>query len=83
MLSIQKAISEIGKGGANLNRTGQGDRTNRPHAVQDFRYSRFDITQRFAEGFDPDRIASAFASDLEAMASQRLSSGFAPAFSLA
>lgn len=83
MLSIQKAISEIGKGGANLNRTGRGDRTNRPHAVQDFRYSRFDITQRFAEGFDPDRIASAFASDLEAMASQRLSSGFAPAFSLA
>ena len=83
MLSIQKAISEIGKGGADLNRTGRGDRTNRPHAVQDFRYSRFDITQRFAEGFDPDRIASAFASDLEAMASQRLSSGFAPAFSLA
>jgi hypothetical protein len=83
MLAIQKSISEIGKGGADLNRTGHGDRTNRPHAVQDFRYSRFDITQRFAEGFDPDRVASAFASDLEAMASQRLSSGFAPAFTSA
>lgn len=82
MLAIQKSISEIGKGGADLNRQGRGDRTNRPHAVQDFRYSRFDITQRFAEGFDPDRVASAFASDLEAMASQRLSSGFAPAFAL-
>ena len=33
----------------------------RPHMNQDFRYSRFDITQRFAEGFDPDRVASAFA----------------------
>ena len=82
MLAIQKSISEIGKGGADLNRRGRGDNSNRPHSVQDFRYSRFDITQRFAEGFDPDRIASAFASDLEAMASQRLSSGFAPAFSL-
>lgn len=50
----------------------------RPHTTQDFRYSRFDITQKFAEGFDPDRIASAFASDLEAMASQRLQSGFTP-----
>jgi phage-related protein len=82
MLAIQKSISSIGKGNADLGRTGRGDRTNRPHAMQDFRYSRFDITQRFAEGFDPDRVASAFASDLEAMASQRLSSGFAPAFSL-
>lgn len=49
-----------------------------PGAYNDFRYSRFDITQRFAEGFDPDRIAAVFASDLEAMAEQRLSSGFQP-----
>ena len=82
MLAIQKSISSIGKGDADLGRTGRGDRTNRPHATQDFRYSRFDIQQRFADGFSPDRIASAFVSDLEAMASQRLSSGFAPAFSL-
>jgi hypothetical protein len=30
----------------------------------DFRNSRFDIKQQFAEGFDQDRIAVAFASDL-------------------
>lgn len=84
MTNIEKAIADVmdGKNSADLNRRGRGDRTNRPHATQDFRYSRFDITNRFAEGFDPDRVASAFVSDLEAMASQRLSSGFAPAFSL-
>ena len=34
----------------------------------DFRYSRFEISQRFAEGFDPDRAANQFASDLVAAA---------------
>ena len=53
---------------------------NRPQVHQDFRYSRFDITQKFAEGFSPERVAAAFTSDLEAMANQRLSSGLAPAF---
>ena len=58
-------------------------RTRQPvtHNHQDFRYSRFDITQKFAEGFDPDRIAAVFARDLEAMAEQRLDSGIAPGFS--
>lgn len=51
------------------------------HNHQDFRYSRFDITQKFAEGFDPDRIAAVFAHDLEAMAEQRLDSGIVPGFS--
>jgi hypothetical protein len=46
----------------------------------DFRNSRFDITQRFAEGFDPDRVAVAFANDLEAMADRRLQSGLEPVF---
>lgn len=54
---------------------------NRPQVHQDFRYSRFDITQKFADGFSPERVAAAFVGDLESMASQRLSSGFAPAFS--
>lgn len=53
---------------------------NRPQVHQDFRYSRFDITQKFAEGFSPERVGAAFTSDLEAMANQRLSSGLAPAF---
>lgn len=54
----------------------------RPHTNNDFRYSRFDITQKFAEGFDPDRIAAVFARDLEGLAEQRMSSGFNPAFSV-
>lgn len=64
-------------------RLNENARTRQPvhHNHQDFRYSRFDITQKFAEGFDPDRIAAVFASDLEAMAEQRLDSGISPAFS--
>lgn len=46
----------------------------RSHTTNDFRYSRFDITQKFAEGFDPDRIAAVFARDLEGLAEQRTSS---------
>lgn len=46
----------------------------------DFRNSRFDITQRFAEGYDPDRIALAFSHDLERTADQRLQSGLEPVF---
>lgn len=61
-------------------RTGRAP-PNRPSVHQDFRYSRFDITQKFADGFSPERVAAAFVGDLESMASQRLSSGFAPAFS--
>jgi hypothetical protein len=44
----------------------------------DFRGSKFDITQKFAEGFDPDRIAIAFADDLARVAEMRLQSGFEP-----
>lgn len=46
----------------------------------DFRYSRFDIKQNFAEGFDPDRIAVAFANDLSRLGEMRVSSQFAPLF---
>lgn len=66
--------------GADLNMTGRAPPAQRPHTNQDFRYSRFEITQKFAEGFDPDRVASAMASDLSSMAEQRLDTGFAPAF---
>jgi hypothetical protein len=48
----------------------------------DFRFSRFDITQRFAEGFDPDRIATFFQRDIANAANQRTESGMiVPAFS--
>lgn len=51
-------------------------------AVNDFRFSRFEITQKFAEGFDPDRIAVAFAQDIGRMGDLRLQSGFEPLFSV-
>lgn len=44
--------------------TSTGPPDDRPGTIQDFRGSHFDITQKFAEGFDPDRIAAAFADDL-------------------
>lgn len=53
--------------------------TRPPNPYNDFRGSRFDITQNFAEGFDPDRIATAFSSDLSNLGEMRMQSGFAPA----
>jgi len=53
-----------------------------PAPNYDFRGSRFDITQKFSEGFDPDRIALAFSSDLAALGERKLQSGFTPAFAL-
>lgn len=50
--------------------------------VQDFRYSRFEISQKFEEGYDPDRIAVSFANDLGKIGEQRSQSGFAPLFSV-
>ena len=50
--------------------------------TQDFRYSRFDISQKFEEGFDPDRIAVAFADDLSRAGEHKLQSGFAPLMGL-
>lgn len=46
----------------------------------DFRNSRFDILQKFAEGYDPDRIAIAFTEDLARAAEVRLQSGLSPVF---
>ena len=43
-----------------------------------FNNNRFDITQKFAEGFDPDRIAVAFAQDLGRMGEMRVQSAMAP-----
>ena len=65
----------------NAGRHGQPP-TQRGGTNNDFRYSRFDITQKFSEGFDPDRIAAVFTNDLERMANNRTQSGFEPAFGL-
>lgn len=59
-------VSKMPKGGAKVN--------------QDFRYSRFTIAQKFEEGFDPDRVAIAFAADIRKLGEQRLQSGHEPAF---
>jgi hypothetical protein len=48
----------------------------------DFRGSRFDIKQDFAEGFDPDRIAVAFANDLATLGERKMQSGFGPLFAV-
>lgn len=80
MADLRASIEAMRTNGVDLNRPGTPADPPRPHTSQDFRYSRFEITQKFAEGFDPDRVASAFASDLSAMAEQRLDSGFALAF---
>jgi hypothetical protein len=47
-----------------------------------FPNARFDITQKFEEGFDPDRIAVAFANDLAALGERKLQSGFAPLYAV-
>lgn len=44
--------------------------------VQDFRYSRFEITQKYAEGYDPDRILAAFTNDLQRVGESKLQSGY-------
>ncbi len=76
----QAAAVEQAAGGARAGRTpgARGGANNQ----QDFRYSRFTIEQSFAEGFDPDRIAVAFADDIGRLGEQRLESGFAPLFGI-
>ena len=81
MQDLQNAITNLTNSASRHGTAGQQPPAPRPHATQDFRYSRFDITQRFAEGFDPDRVASAFAEDLSSLAENRLQSGFQPGFS--
>lgn len=61
---------------------GEDDKAKAKGQNFDFRGSRFDITQNFAEGFDPDRIAVAFASDLAGLAETKSQSNFAPLYSV-
>jgi hypothetical protein len=46
-----------------------------------FYNARFDIKQQFAEGFDPDRIAVAFANGIARMGEMKVYSQFSPAVS--
>jgi hypothetical protein len=49
---------------------------------QDFRNSRFSISQKFEEGFDPDRIAVAFTQDLSKIGEKRIQSGLSPLYTV-
>jgi hypothetical protein len=64
----------LARSGAPEHRGGGG------RAVQDFRFSRFEISQRFEEGFNPDQIAVAFASQVGSIGEKRLQSGYEPSF---
>jgi hypothetical protein len=57
---------------------GGGGRVN-----QDFRFSRFDIQQKFEGDMTPDQIAVAFARDLGQLGERRMESGFSPLFGIA
>lgn len=46
----------------------------------DFRGSRFDFHQNFAEGWDPGRVSVGFMNDLASIGERRMQSGFAPLF---
>lgn len=63
--SVAPPIPAAAGGGA----AGAGGR-----ATQDFRFSKFEVIQKFAEGFDPDRIAVAFAQDIGRIGEKRLQS---------
>lgn len=54
----------------------------REKKVYDFRYSKFDIKQDFAEGFDPDRIAVAFATDLGRLGELKTQSAYSPLYAV-
>lgn len=77
-LTAMMSAKKTNKGGSDADRTGNA---RHPTTHNDFRFSRFDITQSFSPGFDPDRVAAAFVTDLQSMAEQRLESGFVPAAS--
>jgi hypothetical protein len=63
-----------------LKRKGTKPPDDRAGTTNNFPDARFNITQKFAEGFDPDRIAIAFSRDVAAMGERKLQSGFSPVF---
>lgn len=49
--------------------------------TMDFRGSKFEITQNFAEGFDPNRVAVTFQSELIKSGEKRIDSNLRPLYS--
>lgn len=58
------------------------EKVDKAGVYQDFRGSKFDIKQDFAEGFDPDRIAVVFGRDVAKLGERRLQSNLVPLFSV-
>jgi hypothetical protein len=54
------------------------EREGRPE--MNFYNSHFDISQKFEEGFEPDRILTAFTNDLASLGERRMQSAFSPVF---
>lgn len=77
---LVKGQLEAGKRLDEANKDIMADIKSRAGIKQDFRGSKFDITQNFAEGFEPDRIAAAFAGQLAAVGERQVSSGMASPF---
>jgi hypothetical protein len=79
--SVGKLMGMKGRFGGAIKKA-QDDGVPDTQVYQDFRGSRFDITQAFSEGFDPDRVAVAFANELGSLGEKRLQSGFSPLFAI-
>jgi hypothetical protein len=87
--ALKKSISGTGvkpifdtTGGASklTPRPGEGDLTGEGKGTEiKFYNARFDIKQQFAEGFDPDRIAVAFANGVARLGEMKVYSQFSPA----
>lgn len=71
--SMKKNVDRFAKGAG----TPDG---RQPAPYNDYRGSRFDIRQNFAEGFDPGRIALAFSTDLAKLGERRTQSGLSPIY---
>lgn len=54
----------------------------KPTTVNDFRGSTINVQQRFAEGFDADRVSVAFVDDLVKLGERRVQSGLATPFAV-
>lgn len=67
----QEALLRIAKDGA---------KNKWPTINQDFRGSKFDIEQKFAQGFDPGRVLTAVREDAAKVAQRRLQAGITPLF---
>lgn len=58
------------------------DKVDKAGVYQDFRGSRFDIKQNFAEGFDADRVAVVFGRDVAKLGERRIQSNLVPLYSV-